>query len=203
MSEHRIHVWKPTRAQLAAAHGKTVPDVIARGLKVLFCGINPGLYSAAVRHHFARPGNRFWPTLYAAGFTERVLSPFEERALRALGYGVTNIVPRATASADELTAEELQAGAAVLERKVRRTRPRIVAFVGIGAYRTAFARPRAKFGRQPETLAGAAIWVLPNPSGLNAHYQADALARWFRRLRVACAGRAKSAGGGRDARSAR
>jgi len=203
MSEHRIRVWKPTRAQLAAAHGKTVPDVIARGLKVLFCGINPGLYSAAVRHHFARPGNRFWPTLHTAGFTERVLSPFEERELLSLGYGVTNIVARGTASADELTAKELQAGAAVLERKVRRARPRIVAFVGIGAYRTAFVRPRAKLGRQAQTLAGSAIWLLPNPSGLNAHYQADALARWFRRLRLACAGRAESADAGRGARSAR
>jgi len=203
MSEKKVRVWKPTRAQLAAAHGKTVPDVIARGLKVLFCGINPGLYSAAVRHHFARPGNRFWPALYAAGFTQRVLSPFEERELLSLGYGVTSIVPRGTASADELTAEELQAGALLLEKKVRRVRPRIVAFVGIGAYRTAFGRPRAKLGRQAETLAGSAIWVLPNPSGLNAHYQADALARWFRRLRVACAGRAESVDGGRDARSVR
>jgi double-stranded uracil-DNA glycosylase len=198
-----VRVWKPTRAQLAAAHGKTVPDVIARGLKVLFCGINPGLYSAAVRHHFARPGNRFWPTVYAAGFTERLLSPFEEREMLPLGYGITNIVARATASADELTEQEFRAGAVVLSRKVRRTRPKIVAFVGIGAYRLAFERPRAALGRQTETIGDAAIWVLPNPSGLNAHYQADALARCFRWLRVACAGRAESSDAGRDARSAR
>src|SRR5439155_10831314 len=135
--------WTPTREQLAADHGKTVPDIIASGLKVLFCGINPGLYSAAVGHHFARPGNRFWPTLHAAGFTERLLSPFEERALLDSGYGITNIVDRATGSADELSTEELIAGGRRLERKILRYRPAIVAVVGMTAYRVAFNRPHA------------------------------------------------------------
>src|SRR6516225_1403345 len=130
--------WKPTKNEIAAAHGKTVPDVIAPNLQVLFCGINPGLYSGAVGHHFARPGNRFWPTLHAAGFTERVLSPFEERELLKYGCGITNIVDRATGAADELSAEELVEGAYRLERKVSRYRPVYVAFLGITSYRTAF-----------------------------------------------------------------
>jgi TDG/mug DNA glycosylase family protein len=194
--------WKPTREQLAAAYGKTVPDVIAPDLEVLFCGINPGLYSAAVGHHFARPGNRFWPTLHAAEFTERLLSPFEERALLGLGYGITNVVARATGAADELGEEELRCGALVLERKLRRYRPRVIAFLGISAYRTALGRPSAVLGRQVEMLAAAAVWVLPNPSGLNAHYQVDALARLFRRLRVANARRAGAPAAERGARSA-
>jgi TDG/mug DNA glycosylase family protein len=178
-------MWKPTPAQIAAAHGKRVPDVIAPGLGVLFCGINPGLYSAAVGHHFARPGNRFWPTLYRAGFTTRLLSPFEERELLAAGCGITNLVDRATAGADELTQAELVAGGRRLERKVRRVRPAIVAFLGITAYRTAFARPQARLGRQEKALAGVAVWVLPNPSGLNAHYRLAELATLFAELRRA------------------
>jgi TDG/mug DNA glycosylase family protein len=176
---------KPTAADLAAAAGKTVPDIIAPGLKVLFCGINPGLYSAAVRHHFARPGNRFWPALYAAGFTDRLLSPFEEKELLRYGCGITNIAPRATAAADELSEQELRAGARRLERKVRRYRPAVIAFLGITAFRTAFARPRAGLGRQDEKLGGAEVWVLPNPSGLNAHYHRADLARLFTELRQA------------------
>src|SRR5262249_43214453 len=156
--------WKPTPAQIAAAHGGTVPDLLAPGLRVLFCGINPSLYSAAVGHHFARPGNRFWPTVHAAGFTDRLLAPFEERELLARGYGITNLVARATAAADELADEELRAGARTLGRKVRRHRPRVVAFLGISAYRTAFRRPRAALGRQEEGVGGAGAWVLPNPS---------------------------------------
>jgi TDG/mug DNA glycosylase family protein len=175
--------WKPTAEQIAAAQGRKVPDVIAPGLRVLFCGINPGLYSGAVRHHFARPGNRFWPTLHAAGFTERLLSPFEERLLLEHGLGITNLVQRATASAAELSVEELIAGGRRLERKVRRYGSAFVAFLGVGAYRTAFGRPRAEVGRQPERIGGAAVWVLPNPSGLNAHYQAADLARVFAELR--------------------
>lgn len=174
---------KPTRDQLAAARGRRVPDVIAPGLNVLFCGINPGLYSAAVRHHFARPGNRFWPALHAAGFTPRLLSPFEERELLDHGCGITNLAARATAAAEELSDDELVAGAGRLARKVCRYRPAFVAFLGITAYRTAFARPRADLGRQPERLAGAGVWVLPNPSGLNAHYQMADLARLFAELR--------------------
>ena len=143
---------------------------MAPGLRVLFCGINPSLISAATRHHFARPGNRFWPTLHGAGFTPRRLAPAEQRLLLDAGIGLTNLVARATASAAELSASELAAGRRRLEAKVRRLRPRAVAVLGIGAYRHAFARPRAALGPQPERLAGAALWVLPNPSGLNAHY---------------------------------
>jgi double-stranded uracil-DNA glycosylase len=177
--------WKPTRVEIAAAEGATVADVAAPALRVLFVGINPGLYSGAVGHHFARPGNRFWKALAASGFTERVLSPFEERQLLRCGLGITNIVDRATASADELTSEELRRGARDLERKVLRLRPAVVAFLGLGAYRTAFGRPRAVPGRQPDRLGGAVVWLLPNPSGLNAHHQLDDLARAFGELRRA------------------
>ncbi|XXT48672.1 G/U mismatch-specific DNA glycosylase [Sorangium sp. So ce542] len=176
---------RPTREEILAAAGKTVPDVIAPDLRVLFCGINPGLYTAAVGHNFARPGNRFWPALHAGGFTDRVLSPFEERELLKLGYGITNVVERATASADELSADELAAGGERLAAKVRRYRPRILAVLGIGAYRSAFGRPHAAPGPQPETLDATRIWVLPNPSGLNASYQPEKLAAMFRALRDA------------------
>jgi TDG/mug DNA glycosylase family protein len=172
---------------VAAAYGRTVPDLVRPGLAVLFCGINPSLYSAAVGHHFARPGNRFWPAVHAAGFTPRLLSPFEEAELLAAGYGVTNLVARATAAADELTADELLAGGRVLARKVRRYRPRYVAFLGIGAYRTAFGRDRAGLGPQSGQFGGAGVWVLPNPSGLNAHYQLADLARLYEGLRRAAA----------------
>jgi double-stranded uracil-DNA glycosylase len=149
---------------------------------VLFCGINPGLYSAATGHHFARPGNRFWRTLHEAGFTERRLAPAEQRLLLARGLGLTNLVARATASAAELSARELAAGRRRLEAKVRRLRPRAVAVLGLGAYRHAFATPRAEVGLQPEPLAGAALWALPNPSGLNAHYQLADLVALYRAL---------------------
>lgn len=177
--------WKPTAAQIAAARGRTIPDVIAPGLRVLFCGINPSLYSAAIGHHFGRPGNRFWRTLHAAGFTDRLLSPFEDRLLLARGYGITNLVARATTSADELTAAELVAGASRLEREARRYQPVCIAFLGITAYRGAFKRRAATRGKQAETLAAAAIWILPNPSGLNAHYQLADLAELFRVFRRA------------------
>jgi TDG/mug DNA glycosylase family protein len=178
-------VWRPTAADLSAARGKRVADLIQPHLKVLFCGINPGLYSAAIGHHFGRPGNRFWPTLHRAGFTERTLSPFEERELLTQSWGITNLADRATATADELTPEELTAGAQRLEQKVRRYRPKAIAFLGITAYRTAFGRKHARIGRQPEELADAAIWVLPNPSGLNAHYTLEGLASLFAELRAA------------------
>jgi TDG/mug DNA glycosylase family protein len=177
--------WKPTKEQLAAARNRKVPDVIGPGLKVLFCGINPGLYSAAVGHHFARPGNRFWPTLYAAGFSDHLLSPFEEQLLLARGYGVTNLVDRATATAGELSADELIEGGRRLTRKVRRYQPAWVAFVGVTAYRTAFDRRHALQGPQPERIAGSRIWLLPNPSGLNAHYRLNDFARMFAELRRA------------------
>jgi TDG/mug DNA glycosylase family protein len=162
-----------------------VPDVLAPGLDVLFVGINPGLYSGAVGHHFARPGNRFWKALHASGFTDRVLSPFDERDLLKLGVGVTNIVDSATATADELSRAELRAGTHALERRVRRARPRVVAFLGISAYRAAFGRPKAQLGPQDEPFGGARVWVLPNPSGLNASYQVPALAAWLGKLRQA------------------
>jgi TDG/mug DNA glycosylase family protein len=176
---------RPTPAELHAARGRTVPDLIAPRLRVLFVGINPGLYSGAVGHHFARPGNRFWKVLHAAGFTDHVVSPFDEWLLLERGLGITNVVRRTTAAAAELSNDELVAGARRLTAKVARHRPRIVAFLGVQAYRIALDRPRARVGRQTERLGGAAVWVLPNPSGLNAHYQLPALARLFRRLRLA------------------
>lgn len=160
-----------------------MPDLIAPGLRVLFCGINPGLYSAATGHHFARPGNRFWPALHAAGFTDQLLKPWEEKLLLQRGVGITNLVSRATAAAAELTADELQAGRQRLIRKAHRFRPQCVAVVGIGAYRIAFGRPRAGLGLQPERLETAALWVLPNPSGLNANHQLPDLVKAFRALR--------------------
>ena len=179
---------RPTRAEIAAAAGKTVADLIAPNLKLLFCGINPGLYTAAIGHHFGRPGNRFWPALYAGGFTDRLLSPYEEHELLPHGYGITNIVARASARADELTENELRAGARILERKVRRYRPQFVAFLGITAYRMAFERPRAMLGLQTDSLAEAKIWLLPSPSGLNAHHSPTSLARLFAELRQAVEG---------------
>lgn len=177
-------IAKPTRADLLAAKNKTIQDVIGPGLQVLFCGINPGLYSGATGHHFARPGNRFWPTLYQAGFTPRLLHPSEERELLTYGYGITNLVARATATADELAPEELVAGQRHLRLKVKRHQPQVVAVLGIGAYRTAFGQKSVALGLQPERLGNSVVWVLPNPSGLNAHYQLADLADHFRGLRL-------------------
>jgi TDG/mug DNA glycosylase family protein len=174
----------PSRDELRAAYGRTIRDVIADDLDVLFVGINPGLYSGAVGHHFARPGNRFWTVLHRAGFTDRVLAPGEQRELLAVGCGITNLVARTTARADELSADELRAGGRRLVRLVRRRRPARVAVLGVTAYRAAFDRPRAVVGRQPEPLAGTELWVLPNPSGLNAHYQLPQLAEAFAELRL-------------------
>lgn len=176
---------RPTTDELRAATGRAIADLIAPDLRVLFCGINPGLYSGATGHHFARPGNRFWPALHAAGFTARRLQPWEKHELLAMGYGITNLVERTTVAADELSAAELVAGAAALSAKVAVYRPRTVAVLGVGAYRMAFQRPRAVVGPQPERLHDAALWVLPNPSGLNAHYRPADLARVFAELRAA------------------
>jgi TDG/mug DNA glycosylase family protein len=173
---------RPTKEQLAAAYGLTVEDLVAPDLDVLFCGINPSLYSAATGHHFARPGNRFWPALHAGGFTSRLLHPSEERELLDQGAGITNVVARATARADELTAEELQAGGVRLTETVERYAPRWLAVLGVTAYRSAFGRPRAAVGPQPERLGGASVWVLPNPSGLNAHWTPATLGEEFARL---------------------
>ena len=159
-------------------------DVIGPELRVLFVGINPSLYSAAIGHHFARPGNRFWPTLHGAGWTPRLYLPEEDGGLVTLGIGITNIVSRATARADELTADELMRGGRQLARKVRRWKPASVAFVGITAYRSAFNQPAAKLGLQREKLGSAPIWLLPNTSGLNAHFQLADFVRLFRELRI-------------------
>ena len=174
---------RPSKAEIAAAAGRTVPDLIRTGLTVLFCGINPGLYSGATRHHFARPGNRFWPALHLSGFTAGLISPWEEHLLLEEGLGITNLVARATVSAAELTADELRAGRRRLERKVGCYSPRWVAVVGMGAYRTAFERPKALIGEQPEKIGSSGLWVLPNPSGLNANHQLPDLTRAFRALR--------------------
>ena len=175
-----VKPWKPTREQIRSAEGQTVRDVIAPNLRVLFCGINPGLYTAAVGHHFARPGNRFWKALHAAGFTDR----FEERELLKGGYGITNVVPRATATANQVTKEDFVNGGRRLVAKVLRYRPKFLAIVGLGAYRAAFNRPKAIPGRQNEEIGDTILWVLPNPSGLNANYQQTDLVRLFKELKA-------------------
>jgi TDG/mug DNA glycosylase family protein len=176
--------WKPTKAQLLAARNKTVSDLVAKNLIVLFVGINPGLYTAAIGRHFGRPGNRFWPALHAGGFTPRLFSPFESSLLLDLHFGITNLVARATARADELADHELRAGGQRLEAKVKRWRPTVVAFVGIGPYRIVSGIKDAGVGLQKSPFGGRHAWVLPNPSGLNAHYQHAALARLFGDLRL-------------------
>lgn len=174
--------WRPSSEQLETAEGESVPDVLAEDLHILFCGINPGLYSGAVGHHFARPGNRFWKALHAAGLTPKQFSPFEEEELLELDLGITNPVNRATASAAELDEEELRKGAEQLRVKAARYRPANVAVLGLSAYRTAFDDSSAGVGRQPERLADSELWLLPNTSGLNAHYQLDEFANLFRQL---------------------
>jgi TDG/mug DNA glycosylase family protein len=176
---------RPTREDLQAAYGKGVRPVIAPGLRVLFCGINPGLYTAAIGHHFGRPGNRFWTALHRAGFTPRVISPYDECELLELGLGITNLVNQATRVAEELTSEDLRAGGKKVERAVRRFRPKVVAVLGLGAYRVAFGRPKATIGEQDERIGGARTFVLPNPSGRTASYQLDALEELFREVREA------------------
>ncbi|GAA1859262.1 G/U mismatch-specific DNA glycosylase [Asanoa iriomotensis] len=176
---------RPTKADLEAAAEKTLPDVIAPGLRVLFCGINPGLYSAATGHHFARPGNRFWPALHRSGFTARQLDPAEQQSLLDVGLGITNLVDRASARAEHLTSAELVAGGTALAAKAARWHPHWIAILGVTAYRAAFRRPKAVVGPQPEVAGPSRLWLLPNPSGLNAHFQLDRLAEEFARLREA------------------
>ncbi|MDO6388642.1 G/U mismatch-specific DNA glycosylase [Pontibacter sp. BT731] len=175
---------RPTKDELAAAEGRTLPDIIAPNLKVLFCGINPGLYTAVVGHHFARPGNRFWPTLHAAGFTPRIYLPSEESSLLDLGVGITNIVDRATANAAELSAMELKEGGSKLEEKVMAYQPQVLALLGISAYRVAFGKATAGIGMQVQTIGNTRLWVLPNPSGLNAHFPPRKLAEVYQELRL-------------------
>jgi TDG/mug DNA glycosylase family protein len=176
--------WKPTKAQILAARNKPISDLIAKNLIVLFAGINPGLYTAAIGRHFGRPGNRFWPALHDGGFTPRLFSPFEESLLLDLHFGITNIVERATARADELTDDELRAGGRRLQTKVKRWRPTVVAFVGIHPYRVVSGIKDACVGLQTPFFGGSHAWVLPNPSGINAHYQPAALAKLFTDLRL-------------------
>jgi TDG/mug DNA glycosylase family protein len=180
-----INSARPTRAELTAATDRVVADVTAPALRVLFCGINPGLYSAATGHHFARPGNRFWPALHQSGFTGRLLRPSEQDQLLSLDLGITNIVARATARAEELSKEELVEGGQLLAAKVAGLRPHWLAVIGLTAFRTAFGLPRATVGQQEITIGGAPVWVLPNPSGLNAHWSPASLAAEFARLREA------------------
>jgi TDG/mug DNA glycosylase family protein len=181
----KLRRHKPTPVEVQAARGRKVPDVLAKGLDVVFCGINPGLYSAAVGSHFARPGNRFWQALHASGFTAELIDPFEQERLLEYGCGVTNLVPRATAVASELSEEELRRGGKNLTRRMATWRPLCVAILGIAAYRTAFLEPGAGLGLKERRMAGARLWVLPNPSGLNAHYQLPEFADLFRDLREA------------------
>ncbi|WEV24001.1 G/U mismatch-specific DNA glycosylase [Streptomyces sp. 71268] len=171
--------------ELAAARDRVVPDVVAPGLRVLFCGINPGLMSAATGHHFARPGNRFWPVLHASGFTPRRLRPDEERDLLTYGLGITNVVARASARADELGADEYREGGRILREKVARLRPAWLAVVGVTAYRVAFDDRKAQVGPQDASLGDTRVWVLPNPSGLNAHWSLETMAEEYGRLRAA------------------
>jgi TDG/mug DNA glycosylase family protein len=177
--------WKPTAAQLQAARDTTVPDLVAPGLKVVFCGIHPGLYTAAIGHHFGRPGNRFWTVIHLAGFTDRQLSPFEERRLLDVGVGMSNLVPRATAAASELTPAELREGLRHVEELACNCAPRYVAFLGMLAYRTATGRRTATLGLQAERLCDSKVWLLPNPSGLQARYQGPELVELFAELRRA------------------
>jgi double-stranded uracil-DNA glycosylase len=179
----RKEPWKPTRADLEAARSKTVKDVIRPGLDILFVGINPGLYTAAIGRHFGRPGNRFWPALNASGLLKSPLTPWESERLLESNVGITNIVARATPVADELSREELRAGAKTLTRKLLRYKPRKAAFLGLGLYRDAFDRPGAKIGLQDERIGETELWVFPNPSGLNAHFQVPDYARLFRKLK--------------------
>src|SRR5687767_14511814 len=192
---------RPTREAIAAAEGKRIADVLAPGLHVVFVGINPGLYSGATGHHFARPGNRFWPALHNSGWTDRALSPFEDGDLPRYGVGVTNFVRRATAAADELEDGEIRDGGRRLAERVEEYGPRCVAVLGVMAYRTAFGLREAAVGPQPREIAGAEVWVLPNPSGLNAHHTPADFARMFRELREAL--RVPDARKGPDRRAAR
>lgn len=184
-SASSLSLPKPTKEQLAAAEGEIVPDIIGSKLKVLFCGINPSVYSAVVGHHFARPGNRFWPALHESGFTPRRLHPAEDALLLEYGLGLTNVFELATVGEKDVSKEQFIAGGKRLEGRVHEYKPRVLAVLGIGAYRKGFGRNKAVMGKQAETIGETDIWVLPNPSGLNAHYQLPDLARVYGELRLA------------------
>ncbi|HVX69509.1 MAG TPA: mismatch-specific DNA-glycosylase [Mycobacteriales bacterium] len=178
---------RPTRDQLVASYGTTIPDLGGPDTQILLVGINPSLFSGWSGHHFARPGNRLWRTLHLSGLTPVLLDPGDEPGIQAAGLGITNLVARATARADELTSDELRAGVERLRSLVRRWQPDFVAFLGISTYRIAFATPKATVGEQPVDFEGARVWVLPNPSGLNASYQQPALTSAYAELRQAAA----------------
>jgi double-stranded uracil-DNA glycosylase len=178
--------WKPSRQQQLQSITRRVPDVIAPGLRILFCGINPGLYSAAVGHHFAGPGNLFWPTLYTTGFTPRLFTAFDEPEMLALGYGITNLIPRASASADDVSREELRAGARTVRRKVSQFKPTWLAVLGLNAYRQAFENNKAQVGLQGK-MGSTWVYLLPNPSGLNAFHQPAVLNEMFSTFRTVVA----------------
>ena len=174
---------KPTKEDLRDAINRTTEDLIDYDLKVLFCGINPGIWSGATGFHFAKPGNRFWKTLHLAGFTDRVLLPSEEHELLELGFGITGFCKRTTARADQLTDAEIVNGGKLLVKRVEKYKPKNLAVLGITAYRTAFRKPKAKLGLQEEKIGETNVWLLPNPSGLNAHYQLGDLAKLFAEVR--------------------
>lgn len=176
---------KPTAEQLRNAVNGRTPDILQKNLRVVFCGINPSVYSVVVGHHFARPGNRFWKALHGGGFTPHLLAPHQDRELLKYGCGITNVVDRATVSAAELSGDEFVAGGKNLQTKMKKYKPQWLAVLGISAYRIAFAEPKAVLGLQESTIGGARVWVLPNPSGLNAHYHPPELARLFAELREA------------------
>ena len=177
--------FKPTKEDLRDAINRTTEDLIDYNLKVLFCGINPGMWSGATGFHFAKPGNRFWKALHLGGFTDRVLHPSEEHELLEKGFGITSLCKRTTARADELRTEEFIEGGKSLVIKLKKFKPHILAVLGIGAFRTAFQKPKAQFGLQYEKIAGTTVWLLPNPSGLNAHYQLSDLGKLFAEVRNA------------------
>jgi TDG/mug DNA glycosylase family protein len=176
---------RPTRADLEASASRKVRDVIAPGLRVLFCGINPGLWTSYTGHHFAGPGNRFWKALHLGGFTPRVLLPAEKRELLEYGVGITNVVARASATAAELEAHEYEAGGRRLLAKLRKYEPRALAVLGVGAYRAAFGDGKAPVGEQKEKIGRTSVWVMPNPSGLNQNYSVEQMGRMFAELREA------------------
>ncbi len=180
-----MNKFKPTKEDLRDAVNRTTTDLIDYNLKILFCGINPGMWSGATGFHFARPGNRFWKALHLGGFSDRVLHPSEEHELLENGYGITSFCRRTTARADELRVEEYVEGGKLLIKKIEKFKPRNLAVLGIGAYRSAFGQPKAKMGLQSEKISGANVWLLPNPSGLNAHYQLADLAKLYGEVRRA------------------
>jgi len=180
-----MNKFKPSKEDLRDATNRTTEDLIDYNIKVLFCGINPGIWSGATGFHFAKPGNRFWKALHFGGFSDRVLHPSEEHELLENGYGITSFCKRTTARADELSNEEIVQGGKNLVKKIEKFKPQMLAVLGIGVYRTAFNQSKAKLGLQDTKIGNTRIWLLPNPSGLNAHYQINDLAKLFGELKQA------------------